>query len=154
MPNLAQISVRSTDERESSPSDGYVWFSRQVMKLWRHGLNPIDYLKDLFTRLPPARINRIKEFTTAARARGHNEGTSGSSGSSSKENVGQKTTSIPKIIPHVSGNFPTIFLDFSKTNPNSSHENIFSTPENEGKYLAFVSFFGIGKSRTINPTRL
>src|ERR1017187_7024578 len=29
----------------------------------RHGLNPFDYLKDLFTRLPAAKISQIKEFT-------------------------------------------------------------------------------------------
>jgi len=31
----------------------------------RHGINPFDYLKDLFARLPAARINQIKEFTPA-----------------------------------------------------------------------------------------
>jgi len=31
----------------------------------RHGLNPFDYLKDLFTRLPAAKITQIKEFTPA-----------------------------------------------------------------------------------------
>ena len=32
----------------------------------RHGVNPFDYLKDLFTRLPAAKITAIKEFTPAA----------------------------------------------------------------------------------------
>jgi hypothetical protein len=32
----------------------------------RHGINPFDYLKDLFTRLPAAKITQIKEFTPAA----------------------------------------------------------------------------------------
>jgi hypothetical protein len=32
----------------------------------RHGINPFDYLKDLFTRLPAAKITRIKEFTPVA----------------------------------------------------------------------------------------
>jgi len=32
----------------------------------RHGINPFDYLKDLFTRLPAARITQIQEFTPAA----------------------------------------------------------------------------------------
>ena len=32
----------------------------------RHGVNPFDYLKDLFTRLPSAKITQIKEFTPAA----------------------------------------------------------------------------------------
>jgi hypothetical protein len=32
----------------------------------RHGINPFDYLKDLFTRLPAAKITEIKEFTPAA----------------------------------------------------------------------------------------
>jgi hypothetical protein len=32
----------------------------------RHGVNPFDYLNDLFTRLPTARITRIKEFTPSA----------------------------------------------------------------------------------------
>ena len=32
----------------------------------RHGLNPFDYLKDLFVRLPAAKITEIKEFTPAA----------------------------------------------------------------------------------------
>jgi len=35
----------------------------------RHGLNPIDYLKDLFTRLPAAKITEIKEFTPTAWAK-------------------------------------------------------------------------------------
>jgi hypothetical protein len=29
----------------------------------RHGLNPFEYLKDLFTRLPSAKITEIKQFT-------------------------------------------------------------------------------------------
>ena len=32
----------------------------------RHGVNPFDYLKDLFTRLPAAKITEIKAFTPAA----------------------------------------------------------------------------------------
>jgi len=32
----------------------------------RHGVNPFNYLKDLFTRLPAAKITQIKEFTPAA----------------------------------------------------------------------------------------
>jgi len=36
----------------------------------RHGINPFDYLKDLFTRLPAAKITQIKEFTSAAWAKG------------------------------------------------------------------------------------
>jgi len=32
----------------------------------RHGVNPFDYLKDLFARLPSAKITQIKEFTPAA----------------------------------------------------------------------------------------
>jgi hypothetical protein len=32
----------------------------------RHGVNPFDYLKDLFTRLPAAKIAQIKEFMPAA----------------------------------------------------------------------------------------
>jgi transposase len=35
----------------------------------RHGINPFDYLKDLFTRLPAAKITQIREFTPAAWAR-------------------------------------------------------------------------------------
>ena len=35
----------------------------------RHGINPFDYLKDLFTRLPAAKITQIKQFTPAAWAR-------------------------------------------------------------------------------------
>lgn len=35
----------------------------------RHGINPIDYLKDLFTRLPAAEITQIKKFTPAAWAK-------------------------------------------------------------------------------------
>ena len=35
----------------------------------RHGINPFDYLKDLFRRLPAAKITQIKEFTPAAWAR-------------------------------------------------------------------------------------
>jgi hypothetical protein len=32
----------------------------------RHGINPFEYLKDLFTRLPEAKITEIKQFTPAA----------------------------------------------------------------------------------------
>ncbi|MEI6392594.1 MAG: transposase domain-containing protein [Verrucomicrobiota bacterium] len=32
----------------------------------RQGINPFEYLKDLFTRLPAAKITQIKEFTPAA----------------------------------------------------------------------------------------
>ena len=35
----------------------------------RHGVNPFDYLKDLFTRLPGAKITQIKEFTPEAWAK-------------------------------------------------------------------------------------
>jgi hypothetical protein len=35
----------------------------------RHGLNPFDYLKDLFTSLPTAKITQVKEFTPAAWAK-------------------------------------------------------------------------------------
>jgi hypothetical protein len=35
----------------------------------RHGVNPFDYLKDLFTRLPAAKITEIKAFTPAAWAK-------------------------------------------------------------------------------------
>jgi len=35
----------------------------------RQGINPFDYLKDLFTRLPAAKITQIIEFTPAAWAR-------------------------------------------------------------------------------------
>jgi len=35
----------------------------------RHGINPFQYLKDLFTRLPAAKISQIKEFTPAAWAK-------------------------------------------------------------------------------------
>jgi len=35
----------------------------------RHGINPFDYLKDLFTRLPAAKITQIKEFTPSAWAK-------------------------------------------------------------------------------------
>ena len=32
----------------------------------RQGLNPFDYLKDLFTRLPATKISQIKDFVPAA----------------------------------------------------------------------------------------
>jgi transposase len=35
----------------------------------RHGINPFEYLEDLFTRLPAAKITKIKEFTPAAWAK-------------------------------------------------------------------------------------
>jgi transposase len=35
----------------------------------RHGTNPFDYLKDIFTRLPAAKITQIQEFTPAAWAK-------------------------------------------------------------------------------------
>lgn len=31
----------------------------------RHGINPFDYMKDLFTRLPAAKTTQIREFTPA-----------------------------------------------------------------------------------------
>ncbi len=37
----------------------------------RHRINPFDYLKDLFTRLPAAKITEIKSFTPAAWAKAH-----------------------------------------------------------------------------------
>jgi hypothetical protein len=35
----------------------------------RHGLNPSDYLKDLFTRQPLAKITEVRQFTPAVWAR-------------------------------------------------------------------------------------
>jgi len=35
----------------------------------RHGINPFDYLKDLLTRLPAAKITQIREFTPAVWAK-------------------------------------------------------------------------------------
>src|SRR5208282_727731 len=35
----------------------------------RHGVNPFEYLKDLFTRLPAAKITQIREFTPSAWAK-------------------------------------------------------------------------------------
>jgi hypothetical protein len=35
----------------------------------RHGVHPLDYLKDLFTRLPAAKITQSKEFTPTAWAK-------------------------------------------------------------------------------------
>jgi hypothetical protein len=40
----------------------------------RHGINPFEYLKDLFTRLPSAKITHIKEFTPAAWAQAKAKG--------------------------------------------------------------------------------
>jgi hypothetical protein len=40
--------------------------------LRRLGINPFDYLKDLFTRLPAAKTAEIARFTPAARAKIHN----------------------------------------------------------------------------------
>jgi transposase len=37
----------------------------------RHGINSFEYLKDLFTRLPAAKITQIKDFTPAAWAKTH-----------------------------------------------------------------------------------
>jgi len=39
----------------------------------RHGINPFDYLNDLFTRLPAAKITEIEEFTPAAWAKSQSE---------------------------------------------------------------------------------
>ena len=36
----------------------------------RHGINPFDYLKDLFTRLPCAKITEIRQFTPAGASQG------------------------------------------------------------------------------------
>jgi len=36
----------------------------------RHGINPFNYLKDLFNRLPAARITQIRGFTPAEWAKG------------------------------------------------------------------------------------
>jgi hypothetical protein len=35
----------------------------------RHGINPFDYLKDLFMQLPSAKITQINEFMLAMRAK-------------------------------------------------------------------------------------
>ena len=35
----------------------------------RQDVNPFDYMKDLFTRLPAAKITQIKDFTPAAWAK-------------------------------------------------------------------------------------
>jgi hypothetical protein len=35
----------------------------------RHAVNPFDYLKDLFTRLPAAKITEIQQFTPVAWAK-------------------------------------------------------------------------------------
>jgi transposase len=35
----------------------------------RHGVNPFDYLKDLFTRLPVAKITEIQQFPPASWAK-------------------------------------------------------------------------------------
>jgi hypothetical protein len=35
----------------------------------RHEINPFDYLKDLFTRLPSAKITEIQQFMPAEWAR-------------------------------------------------------------------------------------
>ena len=35
----------------------------------RRGVNPFDYLKDLFMRLPAAKITEIREFTPGAWAK-------------------------------------------------------------------------------------
>jgi len=35
----------------------------------RHGVNPFDYLKDMFTRLPGAKITKIQQFTPIAWAK-------------------------------------------------------------------------------------
>jgi hypothetical protein len=43
-----------------------VYFDTLLGSCRRHGVNPFDYLKDLFTRLPSANIIQIKEFTPAA----------------------------------------------------------------------------------------
>jgi len=37
----------------------------------RHGINPFDYLKDLFTRLPAAKITEIRQFTPKEWAKAH-----------------------------------------------------------------------------------
>ncbi len=39
----------------------------------RHGINPFDYLKELFTRLPAAKITEIQKFTPRAWARSRAE---------------------------------------------------------------------------------
>jgi len=39
----------------------------------RHGINPFDYLKDLFTRLPSAKITQVRDFTPAAWSRARNK---------------------------------------------------------------------------------
>src|SRR5882724_7052425 len=38
----------------------------------RHGINPFDYMKDLFTRLPAAKITQIQDFTPTAWASANN----------------------------------------------------------------------------------
>jgi len=40
----------------------------------RHGVNPFDYLKDLFTRLPVAKVTAIRLFTPAVWSRANTNG--------------------------------------------------------------------------------
>ena len=45
-----------------SPDAG-VGLNSAALPAARHGINPFDYLKDLFTRLPSAKITEIRQFT-------------------------------------------------------------------------------------------
>jgi hypothetical protein len=50
---------------DAGDGDGVRCSSTLLGSCRRHGINPFDYLKDLFTRLPAAKITHIQEFTPA-----------------------------------------------------------------------------------------
>jgi hypothetical protein len=60
-----QLVVRPTSDRRGAHAVIYTLLG----SCRRHGINPFDYLKDLFTRLPAAKITQIGQFTPAAWAR-------------------------------------------------------------------------------------
>ena len=64
-------------------ADGYGAYESLLGSCRRHGVNPFDYLKDLFTRLPAAKITQIKVFTPAEWAK-----------AKAKENLFTKATKL------------------------------------------------------------
>jgi hypothetical protein len=50
------------EQLKGAPLSGHLF----VFTNRRHGIDPFDYLKDLFTRLPEVKITQIQDFTPAA----------------------------------------------------------------------------------------
>jgi IS66 C-terminal element len=64
---IRPVATFSSERRRNLPDRGGEGDSAVIYTLLgscrRHGINPFDYLKDLFTRLPATKITEIQQFT-------------------------------------------------------------------------------------------